>query len=47
MDLTKMFLDFLGIKSRLQFYVAVKYQLQINSMSVLLHRKMATFDGFN
>ena len=40
-----MFLEFLEIKSTLQFYVAVMYVLQVSS--VLLYQKMATFDGFH
>jgi len=43
MDVTEMFLWYLGIKIRFRFFVAVKHTLQISS--VLLYRKMATFDG--
>ena len=44
-DFTKIFLEFLGMEIRLQFVCSCLYSLQISS--VLLYRKMATFDGFS
>jgi len=40
-----MFLEFLGIKIKLQFYVAVIFFA--NYSLVLLYRKMASFAGLN